>query len=85
MAAVMTRATQKRSGLNAGRTSGRVSTGTMLRARCRGQTAAADVASPAFCRFYLRAFGIAAVLGLHLWYWLWIAAGLWHFHVHPLW
>ena len=42
-----------------------------------------DIAGPAFSRFYVRAFGIAALIGL-LCGLVWTAAGLWHFHVSPL-
>ncbi len=39
---------------------------------------------PTFSRFYVTAFGVAALLGLICGLVV-VLAGLWHFHVHPLW
>ncbi|MEQ1871108.1 MAG: hypothetical protein ABL961_13920 [Vicinamibacterales bacterium] len=43
-----------------------------------------ETAGPAFTRWFVRAFGIAAALGLLVGLGV-VAAGLWHFHVRPLW
>lgn len=53
-------------------------------ARALGDKRQRSVASPAVSRFYVRAFWIAALIGLICGL-VWTAAGLWHFHVHPLW
>lgn len=42
-----------------------------------------ETAGPAFRRLFLRAFVLAAVIGLVVGI-LWTLAGLWHFHVSPL-
>jgi len=42
-----------------------------------------ELMRPAFRRFFLGAFGLAAVLGLIAGL-VWTAVGLWHFHVSPL-
>ena len=39
---------------------------------------------PTFSRLYVTAFGIAGLLGLICGLGV-VLAGLWHFHVHPLW
>jgi len=43
-----------------------------------------ELMRPRFRRSYVRAFAIAAFLGLLIGL-VWTVAGLWHFHVHPLW
>ncbi len=40
-------------------------------------------AGPAFRRQFVRAFAIAAIIGLLIGI-VWTVAGLWHFHVSPL-
>lgn len=42
-----------------------------------------EAAGPAFRRLFLGAFAIAAILGALLGI-IWTMAGLWHFHVSPL-
>jgi hypothetical protein len=51
--------------------------------RTRDEREREDTASPAFRRLFLRAFAIAAIIGLLVGI-VWTIAGLWHFHVSRL-